>query len=97
MGKVFLVFAVVLAVAAAPLLVLAATGSVKEPGVALIVAPPGLRPEDIIQNAGLAEIGPERAPFGAFAQIETLEDVKKLQQAGAVFVLYGRKVLELCS
>ena len=97
MGKFIVVCAAVLAVSVAPLLVLAAAGGITEPGIALIVAPPGLKPEDIIAQAGLAEIGPERAPFGAFAQIDTLNDVKKLQQAGAVFVLDGRKVLELCS
>ncbi|CUH82297.1 hypothetical protein TRM7557_03857 [Tritonibacter multivorans] len=97
MGKFTVVCAAILAVAAAPLMFLAVAGGVSEPGVALIVARPGLSPETIIAAAGLAEIGPERAPFGAFAQIDTLDDVKKLQQAGAVFVLDGRKVLELCS
>lgn len=87
----------ILAVMAIPLLGLAASAVPLQQGdIALVVGGINLTPEVIISKAGLDLIGPETAPFGAFTQINSLDDINELRAAGALLVLNGQKVLELC-
>lgn len=86
-----------LLVLSSPLLHLGVTSFQEPDGIALVVGGLDGHAAQIIASAGLSEVGPTRAPLGAFAIIEHPSDVEKLRQAGAVFVLDGKKVLELCS
>ncbi len=87
----------IFAIMALPLLGVAAVpASLGQGDIALVVSGLASSPEAIITKAGLDLIGPETAPFGAFTQINTQNDIGALREAGALLVLNGQKVLELC-
>lgn len=97
MANLLLQLGAVVTVLAAPFLHLVVASAEPPEDVALVVGGFGRTAAEVIGAAGLAEVGVDRAPLGAFAQIEHPDDVEKLRQAGAVFVLDGNRVLDLCS
>lgn len=96
MGHLPFQLGAVVTVMAAPLLNFVQPGDFRKGGLALVVSGFNTEPSEVIRIAGLAEVGPERAPFGAYAQIENPYDIVRLKQAGALFVLDGKKVMDLC-
>lgn len=80
---------------AAPIAVLF-SAPVAEGNVVLVIAPPWGNPADIISNAGADLLGPETAPFAAFASSDVLELESRLMRAGAWAVLDGQKISNLC-
>ncbi|CRL12336.1 MAG: hypothetical protein ACPGSW_04225 [Phaeobacter italicus] len=92
----FAVTAVITVCAPAIMLFASATPQVGE--VALIIAPPwGDSAAQIAKRSNVAEVTPERAPFGALVMLETPQSADQLFRQGAWLVMDGRKVLELCS
>lgn len=94
----FLGLAAFLAVGLSPLLALAAHQglSIGEP-VLVISAPWREDAADVIRRAGLQEISPERAPFGALTALSDASEVERLKNNGAWFVVDGRLVAQLCA
>lgn len=82
----------------APLLILLGTEDLQSGDPVLVVSSPwGAEAVDVINRTGLHEISPERAPFGALTEIVAPEDVQRLKQNGALFVIGGSKVAQLCA
>ncbi|WP_420006378.1 hypothetical protein [Arenibacterium sp. LLYu02] len=88
----------VIAAALAPLVVLFVGAPPVAGNVALIVSKPWSKSAvQVISDAQLQEVGPERAPIGAFVELRDNMSVAQLYQKGAWFVIDGRRILELCS
>lgn len=81
----------------APVLVLFGSNSLRagEP-VLVVTAPWGPSAAVIVSRTGLFEISPESAPFGALTVLSDLGDVRRLKENGALFVLDGKTVAQLC-
>ncbi|NNK79801.1 MAG: hypothetical protein HKP40_13945 [Litoreibacter sp.] len=63
----------------------------------LVLAPPWTGGASaVVQEAGLREIGPERAILAALADYERVEDLGLLSSAGAWFVIDGEHIASLC-
>ncbi|AZV78236.1 hypothetical protein EBB79_10340 [Parasedimentitalea marina] len=97
MRNVILCFFAVLITSLAPLLLLVA-GPAPEVGspVLVIASPWGTSAPQVIEQAGLFEIAPERAVFGALTTLSRVGDIENLHNNGAWFVFDGKKVSELC-
>lgn len=69
-----------------------------QPGeVALVVSLPWTRAAaDVVDNAGLRQIAPERAPLGVLVSLADAGSIDRLYENGAWQVVDGRKILELC-
>lgn len=81
----------------APLLFLAATQKPDFGSPVLVVSKPwGPTAAQVIERAGMFEIAPERAPLGALTTLSGPDDIEKLKENGAWFVIDGKKVAELC-
>ena len=76
-----------------PVLVLVAQGQPQVGGVALVIPGPG---GIDMGQMNLSEIGPVRAPVGFFVEIETDDNIAALYESGALLVIDGKKVLQLC-
>ena len=72
-------------------------GSTPVPGgIALVIAPPWVATEAIVDAAGGRAVGPVSVPLGMLAQSDTPDFADKLRKAGAWFVADGRPVALLC-
>lgn len=97
MWNVILCFGAFLTASLAPLLFLgtAQPSSFGSP-VLVISGPWGDTAAQIIVQAGLFEIAPDRAPLGALTTLSGPGDIENLKKNGAWFVIDGKKVAELC-
>jgi len=89
---VFGVFLLSLAVTPLALLARPATGA----GIVVVVLPPWMDADTLLTQAGGRVVGPERAPLGVLAQVETVSALKKLRHLGAWAVMDGAALAELC-
>lgn len=69
---------------------------VKEGQIMLVVAAPWHSAQEIILRAGADSVGPNSAPFAAFAASDTSNLEARLRRAGAWAVLDGRVISQLC-
>jgi type IV secretory pathway protease TraF len=98
MSNLIVITASALAVLCAPVLALLASAPPDVGGVALVIAPPWRGGAAAVAVAvGLREVAPEAAPLGSLVLLETPQDVARLYDQGAWFVVNGQKVLELCA
>ncbi|CUH88342.1 hypothetical protein PH5382_02277 [Phaeobacter sp. CECT 5382] len=82
----------------APVLVLFGSNSLRAGEPVLVVTLPwGPSAASIVSSAGLFEISPETAPFGALTVLTNPADAKRLRENGAWFVLDGKTVAQLCA
>lgn len=65
--------------------------------VALVVTAPWDNTANILDEAEVAEVAPQRAPFGALVLLDSPNSLDRLYASGAWFVVDGKRVLELCA
>ncbi|KQB96727.1 hypothetical protein AL073_06365 [Loktanella sp. 1ANDIMAR09] len=84
-------------VLASPGLALVAQQKPESGDLALVVASPfGRSVEQVLDASGMTDAYPNRAPLGAFVQLETPQSYDLLIENGAWLVLRGKEILELC-
>ena len=86
-----------LIVTASPVLALVALNRPQTGDLALVVASPfGASLTQILAGSGTPDAYPGRAPIGAFVVLANAQTMTLLKEAGAVLVLPGKEILELC-
>lgn len=90
---IFLMCALGLLVAPAAVVL---SAPVKEGQIMLVVAKPWHNAQDIIYRAGADPVGPNSAPFAAFAASDATGLEARLKHAGAWAVLDGQIISQLC-
>lgn len=95
MDKVAIFLMSIMGLLAAPAAVVV-SAPVTEGQVMLVVAAPWHSAQDIIQRAEADSVGPETAPFAAFAASDLPDLEARLKHAGAWAVLDGQIISQLC-
>ncbi|KUP93887.1 hypothetical protein [Tritonibacter horizontis] len=85
------------AVLLAPLLALAGAPAPMAGEPALVVAAPWSRAVDIARRAAVSEMITAEAPMGVLVIPEDAEDIHRLFDMGAWFVIDGKRIAELCA
>lgn len=94
----FVIGTSVMAVVLSPLLVLVAGDPPGAGSVALVISKPWSKTAgQVVKDAQLQEVGPQRAPVGALVDLRDEDSVAQLYRHGAWFVIDGRRILELCN
>jgi hypothetical protein len=84
-------------VLASPGLGLIAQEKPKTGDLALVIASPfGGSIDHVLDASGMTDAFPNRAPLGAFVNLETPQSYDLLIENGAWLVLRGKEILELC-
>lgn len=92
------VMAAALIIVCSPVLTLSIQSQPQSGEVALVIAAPwGTEAAQIAAMAGVQEVAPERAPLGALVMLDTAHSLDRLYEHGALLVINGEKVLELCT
>ncbi len=92
----FIIFAMT-TVVASPVLALVAQTKPQSGDLALVIASPfGMSIDGVLTASGMTDIYPDRAPIGAFVQLEDTQSYDALIASGAWLVLHGEGILELC-
>ncbi|PJI86391.1 hypothetical protein BC777_2760 [Yoonia maricola] len=84
-------------VIASPMLALVAQEKPEQGELALVIASPfGLSIDTILGATDMTDVYPERAPMGAFVQLDTAHSYDVLVENGAWLILRGEEILKLC-
>ncbi|MQQ07982.1 hypothetical protein GFB49_05910 [Epibacterium sp. SM1979] len=81
----------------APLLALASAPSPTIGSPALVIVPPWVNATQLAQTAQVAQLLSSSAPMGAFVVPTNAEDVTRLLENGAWFVIDGKRIAEFCA
>ncbi len=96
LNKLIMVLASLLVVAS-PALALV-TQAAPQPGeIALIIRSPWADPiSTIIENSGTQAVVPVEAPIGTLVILGNANSVERLYENGALLVVHGERILEIC-
>ena len=66
-------------------------------GIVLVISLPwGRDAARVVDDAGLQQAAPQRAPMGVLAALTDTKSIDRLYENGAWLVVDGRNILELC-
>lgn len=65
-------------------------------GPALVIVPPWVEIEHVLDQAHLTEISPIRAPFGVLVSVDSGNALKNLKGLGIWAILDGKIIAEIC-
>lgn len=83
---------------ASPLLVFASVGEATAPGLAFVLSNPfGQTASVTATMAGVNEAYPFSTRLGVFVTLEKPEEISRLYEHGALFILEGKELMKLCA
>lgn len=90
------ILAAMFLVVCSPFLMLVLQETPRTGEIALVISAPWTSAAEVVEQADIVEIAPERAAFGALVFLDTPQSIERLFAAGAWFVIDGKRVLQLC-